>query len=455
MAIGIPSSAKTGKTRMRIVVGYNANDGDSSCGTISYGQVEDYSINVTGDSGPTCNDNIQNGDETGIDCGGSCEPCSPEVDAGRVSTNNNQTSVTTTTGDGIADIITFSNTSTSTAGYIYLITDDAGQILTTEATSHNFEGSTVGICRVYGLSYIGTLSVTGKNVLDSGLSSGAFDVSNNWIVVTRVAQSTCTDGIQNGDETGVDCGGSCSPCQPDVVYCSATGNSGPEGVTNVTFAGINNASARNASGYDNFTSISGNVNAGTSYNLRVDIEGYNGGASDEIYAWFDWNIDGDFADAGESYTLTKTTNLRGDISVAVPATAINGSTRMRVLVSYYPAENNPCDTGTNDVRYGEYEDYSVVVSGGAAKSVETSNVTKVYPNPFSNRLTIDLSQLNSGNIGINIYDITGKQVIRKSYAKNPGKINLNDVSDLKPGSYFVRIETTNRVEVLRIVSSGI
>lgn len=29
--------------------------------------------------------------------------------------------------------------------------------------------------------------------------------------------TTCTDGIQNGDETGIDCGGSCTPC---VVSCS-------------------------------------------------------------------------------------------------------------------------------------------------------------------------------------------------------------------------------------------
>ncbi|WP_027395461.1 family 31 carbohydrate-binding protein [Aquimarina latercula] len=28
-----------------------------------------------GDSTPTCNDNQQNGDETGVDCGGSCDPC--------------------------------------------------------------------------------------------------------------------------------------------------------------------------------------------------------------------------------------------------------------------------------------------------------------------------------------------------------------------------------------------
>ncbi|KAB5489345.1 hypothetical protein FOT42_007835, partial [Flagellimonas hadalis] len=32
--------------------------------------------------------------------------------------------------------------------------------------------------------------------------------------------STCSDGIQNGDETGVDCGGSCTPCADAVVELS-------------------------------------------------------------------------------------------------------------------------------------------------------------------------------------------------------------------------------------------
>ncbi|MCB0556649.1 MAG: hypothetical protein KDD02_24095 [Phaeodactylibacter sp.] len=29
-------------------------------------------------------------------------------------------------------------------------------------------------------------------------------------------EATCSDGIQNGDETGVDCGGSCAPCEIGV-----------------------------------------------------------------------------------------------------------------------------------------------------------------------------------------------------------------------------------------------
>ncbi|MEW7280286.1 GEVED domain-containing protein [Aquimarina sp. 2201CG1-2-11] len=343
--INVPANAVGGtNVRMRVVVGYNASDGDSACGTITYGEVEDYTIYIGGDA-PTCNDGIQNGDETGIDCGGSCEPC--------------------------------------------------------------------------------------------------------------IAEPSCTDGIQNGDETGIDCGGSCpNPCPIDVTYCSATGNAGPEGVSNVTFAGINNASVRNASGYDDFITVSGNVSAGTSYNLNVTIIGYQGGSTDEIYAWIDWNIDGDFEDAGEFFEVTKTTNLTGEISITVPQTAKNGTTRMRLLVSYYDNENNPCDTGTNDARYGEYEDYSLVVSGGitAGKSDIVTTRSMVYPNPFTNSITLDISNLdNDGKVTVRIVDITGKVIARKEYQKNTEIITMNEVGSLKSGTYFMKIQTNTKTEILSIV----
>ncbi|MEM7157417.1 MAG: hypothetical protein AAF799_31515 [Myxococcota bacterium] len=75
---------------------------------------------------PTCTDGFENGDETDVDCGGSCEPC-PD-------------------GDGCQD----------------------------------GEDCQSGQCN------------------DDGTCDG----------------SSCDDGIQNGDETDVDCGGSCDPCPP-------------------------------------------------------------------------------------------------------------------------------------------------------------------------------------------------------------------------------------------------
>jgi arylsulfatase A-like enzyme len=43
--------------------------------------------------------------------------------------------------------------------------------------------------------------------------------------------SSCNDGIQNGNETGVDCGGDCAPCEPD--------NSGSQGQYPVVHTGVN------------------------------------------------------------------------------------------------------------------------------------------------------------------------------------------------------------------------
>ncbi|GGF00961.1 M4 family metallopeptidase [Hymenobacter cavernae] len=42
----VPTTAKTGKTRLRVVMSYQS--GATSCGTYSYGETEDYAINVSG-----------------------------------------------------------------------------------------------------------------------------------------------------------------------------------------------------------------------------------------------------------------------------------------------------------------------------------------------------------------------------------------------------------------------
>ncbi len=327
--------------RMRVRIGYGTESKITPCGVDTYlGEVEDYSVRIGGGTTPTCNDGVQNGNETGVDCGGSCPPC-------------------TTT-------------------------------------------------------------------------------------------PTCTDGIQNGNETGIDCGGSCPPCQTTVTYCNATGNEGPEGVTNVTFAGINNSSSRNASGYDDFTSVSGNVNAGSSYNLRVDIAGYNGGAADEIYAFFDWNRDGDFADSNENFTLTKTSNLVGEVSVSVPQSAQAGSTRMRLLVSYYDNENNSCDTGTNDVRYGEYEDYTINITAAKSIAAKTSFFS-IARNPItSGSLSVNIENRISRSLKIELYSVTGRRVLQYTTQNDNNTIAV-DVSALSGGLYLVRVKDASRQATQRVV----
>ncbi|MEW7277002.1 GEVED domain-containing protein [Aquimarina sp. 2201CG1-2-11] len=353
----------------------------------------------------------------------------PTVNGGTVVTNDNQIQVTTITGDGIADVISFTNANSSGTNYSYLITDANDNVLVVETASHDFEGATVGICKVYGIAYEGTLNAVGKAITDSSLASGNFDVSSNSITVDRI-----------------------SPTNPSPTYCSATGNAGPEGITNVTFAGINNSSVRNASGYDDFTSISGNVNAGSSYNLRVDIAGYNGGADDEIYAFFDWNSDGDFADADESLELTKTGNLVGEISVTIPQTAVAGDIRMRLLVSYYPLEKNPCDTGTNDVRYGEYEDYTLNITAAKSLSLRTSFFKIVnIPVKSGDDLRVKFDSTVSGSAKLELYSSNGTKVLDRAI-QNIGENTISiDVSALSNGLYFAKIQNQNQQETKRVM----
>ncbi len=74
--ITVPEGASEGNARMRVRI----LDGDhdptpESCGSTSYGEVEDYTVRIDPPP-PTCDDGIRNQGEARIDCGGPCSPCS-------------------------------------------------------------------------------------------------------------------------------------------------------------------------------------------------------------------------------------------------------------------------------------------------------------------------------------------------------------------------------------------
>lgn len=159
---------------------------------------------------PTCTDGVQNGDETGVDCGGpTCEPC-------KISCIENKIKLE----------ITFDKFPEEVS---WKIRKENGEVVTIQTySSGNSDGSTVieeiclldgcytftmadaygdGICCKEGN---GSYKVTyGDKVLASG---GDYEKEDVTSFCLGVDGSTCGDGVQNGDETGVDCGGSCKPC---------------------------------------------------------------------------------------------------------------------------------------------------------------------------------------------------------------------------------------------------
>lgn len=76
----VPASSPAATTRMRVSMQYNA--APPICGSFTFGEVEDYTVVVGGGGGSTCTDGIQNGGETGVDCGGPTCPACPTCNDG-------------------------------------------------------------------------------------------------------------------------------------------------------------------------------------------------------------------------------------------------------------------------------------------------------------------------------------------------------------------------------------
>ncbi len=193
-----------------------------------------YNAAATDDDGTceTCSDGVLNGDETGIDCGGVlCEPCS--------------------NCDGIEVLveINFDDYADETS---WVITNEEGlNIASGEDYGSQFNGLNLiiplclpdgcfdftindtygdGICCNYGN---GSYSVTTNGeILASGGEFGALETTqicvgtifgcldetahnyNSLANADDGSCETCTDGLINGDETDVDCGGGlCAPCE--------------------------------------------------------------------------------------------------------------------------------------------------------------------------------------------------------------------------------------------------
>lgn len=157
---------------------------------------------------PTCHDGIQNGDEEDIDCGGTCEAC---LCFHQTLTLNIQfdhypeeTSWTIRSPEGVT--IAAAGPFTEEAGlstYTQEVMLPEGQYI---FTIHDSYGD--GICCNYGNGNFELLDANGTVII----AGSEFSAASSVAFCTKASTNTCGDGIQNGEETGVDCGGSCGPC---------------------------------------------------------------------------------------------------------------------------------------------------------------------------------------------------------------------------------------------------
>jgi hypothetical protein len=91
--------------------------------------------------------------------------------------------------------------------------------------------------------------------------------------------------------------------------------------------------------------------------------------------------------------------------------------------------------------------YRPNTNGGGAAGIENldSNGSKVYPNPFTDLLTIEASaQINK----LIMTDLQGKVIFEMAPLQNHLDLDLNELSN---GVYMMEIHTANGTELLKVV----
>ncbi|MBT8253189.1 MAG: fibronectin type III domain-containing protein, partial [Bacteroidia bacterium] len=162
----VPSAAVENSTRMRVSLKYNGIP--SSCESFTYGEVEDYTVII--------------------------QAAGPDTQAPTAPTNLTASNTTESSTD-----LTWTASTDNVGVTDYDVYQDGGLIANVTGTSYQVTGLTESTSYAF---YVIANDAAGNSSPQS-----------NTVNETTLAAPTCSDGIQNGDETGVDCGGtSCAPC---------------------------------------------------------------------------------------------------------------------------------------------------------------------------------------------------------------------------------------------------
>ena len=217
----------------------------------------------------------------------------------------------------------------------------------------------------------------GASWLNQGTSSTTYSGLTGMTPYGAVRQWRLAVTCSNSASTGYSTLGTFT-----TTYCVSSGDTFPDGITGVQFNTISNLNTPVNTAYTNYTNISTTVMKTLQYDLRVYVN-TGGNYIDYQSVYFDWNGDGDFADAGEFYNLGTASNVTNGLtslsplSITIPAGAITGSVRMRVQSRYNSATTGPCQTGF----YGEVEDYTInIINAVACSGTPTGGTTVLTPN---------------------------------------------------------------------------
>jgi len=305
------------------------------------------------------------------------------------------------------------------------------------------------------------------------------EVEDYTVSIETGAEPTCTDGIQNGNETGIDCGGDCKPCTANPTCNDGIQNGNETGIDcggsecepcsnngTVVYVDIDDKTINSSTTWLPFQIevgdekyfgpwYSGNtlrlvtygkdvVCEGTSSNITLLEEGVQVGASNNFTA-----TNNSFIISSSSYT-----NWNGKSGYIGFNFKINGATHYGWF--YATVANDGSSYTILDYAYNTTAGESLTTSRNSGAAPETvkefGKEISIHPNPFTNFINIDLSGIGDEAVTVRVYNLLGMEVYHKRYDKNPGMTSFG--SRMNPGTYLIRIESKSSIKISTVIKSG-
>ncbi len=328
-------------------------------------------------------------------------------------------------------------------------------------------------------------AVNDRVIFDMGAALGYVFIDD--VSVVQVV-STCNNGVQDGNETGIDCGGSCPPCLPSPTVAAPAQPNRPAAdvisifsdsyapIATLNYSGVdgqpsndntfntswcpgattlvqvqgNNTNKVTGLGCEGVAFFAGRFNATGFTRFHIDIWTPTT-TQDKVFSFkfSNWNNTTTGETNAYEYTATNANTLPSGsqgtwITIDIPMTSLNciNTPPGNACPSVSDFTQFVITSNLGTVYYDNlYLHKNTVLSNNDFEKLKA----RIYPNPATNLLNIE-SEVSIEKVAV--YNILGQEVISKS--PNAELVTL-DISNLQVGVYIVKTSINGDVSSTRFI----